>query len=148
MKACPIVVRQRNGLQILAFEHPLAGLQLVKGSVETGESCADAALRELYEESGIMASAVLADLGIWKSGHQKQDWSFHLCEVPTELPETWVHHADDDGGHEFRFFWYPLQTSTSGEWHEVFRDALAWLAARADSLLAYAEVALVAAGDT
>lgn len=135
MKACPIVLRQRNGLQILVFEHPLAGVQLVKGSVEAGESCADAAIRELFEESGIMATRVLADLGVWRSGYQQQHWSFHLCEVPTELPDTWLHHAEDDGGHDFRFFWHTLQSPASEKWHDVFREALAWMAARVPAAL-------------
>lgn len=33
-KACPVVLRHSTELEILAFRHPLAGLQLVKGTVE------------------------------------------------------------------------------------------------------------------
>jgi hypothetical protein len=34
-KACPIVLRNRNNHQkILVFKHPLAGIQLVKDTVE------------------------------------------------------------------------------------------------------------------
>jgi len=88
MKACPVVLRMAESLQILAFEHPLAGLQLVKGTVEPGEESADAAVRELFEESGVVATRLLADLGAWASGHQQQTWSFHLCEVPAGLPDT------------------------------------------------------------
>lgn len=56
-KACPVVLRSRETLEILAFEHPLAGLQLVKGSVEPGESTDMAAVRELMEEAGIQSEA-------------------------------------------------------------------------------------------
>lgn len=52
-KACAVVLRDRGVLEILAFEHPLAGLQLVKGSVEPGESSGAAAVRELMEEAAI-----------------------------------------------------------------------------------------------
>lgn len=37
-KSCPLVLRGRETLQILAFEHLLAGFQLLKGSFEPGES--------------------------------------------------------------------------------------------------------------
>lgn len=37
-RACPVVLRESGGLEVLAFEHPLAGLQLVKGRLEPGES--------------------------------------------------------------------------------------------------------------
>jgi 8-oxo-dGTP pyrophosphatase MutT (NUDIX family) len=49
MKACPVVLRSLGDGEILAFEHPLAGWQLVKGTVEAGELPRDAAIRELYE---------------------------------------------------------------------------------------------------
>ncbi|WP_272972120.1 NUDIX domain-containing protein [Comamonas terrigena] len=63
-KACPVVIRGLGTIEILAFEHPLAGLQLVKGTIEPGETSAAAALRELREESGLHASHVATDLGI------------------------------------------------------------------------------------
>ena len=65
-KACPVVLRRGQTLEILAFEHPLAGLQLVKGSVEPGEPTDVAAVRELFEEAGITATAKHA-LGEWRS---------------------------------------------------------------------------------
>lgn len=59
-KVCPVVLRQGNeGTEILVFRHPLAGVQLVKGTREAGESIAQAALRELAEESGITSGAVI-----------------------------------------------------------------------------------------
>ncbi len=33
-KVCPVVLRKQNQ-EILLFQHPLAGIQLVKGTVET-----------------------------------------------------------------------------------------------------------------
>jgi len=136
MKACPVVLRFTNCLQILAFEHPLAGLQLVKGSVEPGETPADAAVRELLEESGLIATRLIADLGTWSSGYHQHTWSFHLCEAPAKLPETWTHATADDGGHEFRFFWHPLHVPPDERWHPVFQGALAFLSVDAAALRA------------
>lgn len=105
-KACPVVLRGRETLEILAFEHPLAGLQLVKGSVEPGESTDMAAVRELREEAGIPAT-VKRDLGEWRSITTGHTWVFHECHVAQDLPDIWIHFAEDDGGHEFRFFLAP-----------------------------------------
>jgi 8-oxo-dGTP pyrophosphatase MutT (NUDIX family) len=102
-KACPVLIRRRATLEILAFAHPLAGLQLVKGSVEPGESSAAAAVRELLEEAGIHGT-VTADLGEWYSTATGHTWAFHQCEVGYKLPDAWRHFAADDGGHQFSFF--------------------------------------------
>ncbi|WP_321833110.1 NUDIX hydrolase [Pseudomonas kulmbachensis] len=125
-KSCPVVLRTRETLEILAFEHPLAGLQLVKGSVDPGESTDLAAVRELIEEAGIQSTA-RRDLGEWHSIATGHTWAFHECHVAQDLPDTWVHFAEDDGGHEFSFFWHPLMSEPSERWHQVFRDALSFL---------------------
>ncbi|PMY38610.1 DNA mismatch repair protein MutT [Pseudomonas sp. GW456-L14] len=125
-KACPVVLRSSETLEILAFEHPLAGLQLVKGSVEPGESTEMAAARELVEEAGIQGK-VVRDLGAWRSPITGQMWAFHECHVAQDLPDTWVHHTEDDGGHEFRFFWHPLMSEPSEAWHQMYKDALGFI---------------------
>jgi 8-oxo-dGTP pyrophosphatase MutT (NUDIX family) len=122
-KACPVVLRRSLGVDVLAFEHPFGGRQLVKGTIEPGEAPGEAAVRELFEESGLVAQA-LQDLGTWQSGFEQQVWSFHLCQPARELPERWVHHAKDDGGQDFRFFWHPLLQTPSEGWHEVYLRAL------------------------
>ncbi|MBF6991858.1 MULTISPECIES: NUDIX hydrolase [Cupriavidus] len=129
-KACPIVLRRTpNGLEILAFEHPLSGLQIIKGKIEPGEPPADAAVRELREESGI-AGVVTADLGLWESGHEEQIWSLHLCEPSQPLPDTWEHLTADDDGHVFKFFWHPLGEAPSDRWHSLYKDALSTIEMR------------------
>lgn len=127
-KACPVVLRGAGAQrEVLAFVHPEMGKELVKGTIEPGESPRDAALRELREESGIANARVVADLGRWDSDHGGHVWSFHLCEVDGTLPERWVHHAQEDGGLDFRFFWHPLGEAPVDGWHRVFRDALAFI---------------------
>ena len=54
-KVCPVILRKNNNtLEILLFKHPTAGIQLVKGTIEKSEPVFQAAIRELYEESGIV----------------------------------------------------------------------------------------------
>ncbi len=130
-KACPVVLRTRDGeSELLAFRHPLAGIQLVKGSIERLESPDAAALRELQEEAGIASDYVLRDLGIWTSGFEDQRWSFHEVWVSQELPETWSHFAADDRGQTFSFFWHPLSAEPSDEWHALFVGALSFIRKR------------------
>lgn len=126
-KVCPVVLRDSDKLEILVLEHPLAGIQLVKGSIESAEAPETAALRELAEESGLRASEMPRPLGIWASGFNDQIWSFHLCEVAAAMAETWVFRTADGGGLDFRFFWHPLAQEPSADWHWVYRDALAFI---------------------
>ncbi|GAA0766519.1 DUF5071 domain-containing protein [Ideonella azotifigens] len=125
-KVCPVVFRPAGeALKVLAFRHPLAGFQLVKGTIEPGESVQAAALRELAEESGIAAAETVRSLGTWQSGFQGQVWEFIECASLLSLPDSWTHEAADDGGHLFEFFWHPLaEAAESSQWHLVFIGAL------------------------
>ncbi|MEG0636865.1 MAG: NUDIX domain-containing protein [Pseudomonas sp.] len=126
-KACAVVLSSSLPPGILLFRHPLAGVQLVKGSIERGESPGQAALRELMEESGICAAAIKDDLGCWEASHLDQIWSFQLCAVQGALPERWSHQTLDDHGHVFDFFWASLEQLPLSECHPLFRRALAHL---------------------
>jgi 8-oxo-dGTP pyrophosphatase MutT (NUDIX family) len=128
-KACPVVLREREQTEILAFEHPLADRQLVKGTIEPDETPAEAALRELREEAGIRGTCV-ADLGCFEPLDQGISWSFHLIEVQESLADRWIHRTRDDGGHDFRFFWHPLQIDPLVGWDPIFRRALAYVRER------------------
>lgn len=128
-KACPVVVCFTPTPRVLLFRHPQAGVQLVKGTIEQGETTAQAALRELAEESGINDATIHDDLGYWESGHQGQVWSFQLCKAVGPLPEQWSHQTLDDHGHRFAFFWAPFDQLPYDDCHPVFRRALVFLRA-------------------
>ena len=127
-KVCPVVLRETFEVaELLVFQHPLAGIQLVKGTIEPGELPEHAALRELSEESGISRASNVRTLGTWPSGHKEQVWSFWVCQPRTPPPNNWVHRAADDGGHLFRFFWHPLFGAPSEQWHPVYQRALRFI---------------------
>ncbi len=127
-KAVPLVTRHDRS-EVLAFQHPLAGRQLVKGTIEAGEPARSAAIRELFEESGLRLEG-FAFLAASQEIVRGQEWVFYHHES-TGLPERWMHHCADDGGHDFRFFWHPLLAKPEG-WHPVFEKLLSrvnvWLA--------------------
>lgn len=70
VKVCPVVLRKSgSNLELLVFEHPLADVQLIKGTLElTDSSVESAALRELEEESGISKVSSTKYLRSWESG--------------------------------------------------------------------------------
>lgn len=127
-KVCPVVLRNKKGVpQILAFEHPHAGFQLVKGTIETGETLGGAALRELAEESGITQAYSDGSLGIWKSDHEDQIWAFERVQVTLRLPDSWEYATLDGGGLVFRFFWQPLEGRLGRGWHPVYHRAIGFI---------------------
>jgi 8-oxo-dGTP pyrophosphatase MutT (NUDIX family) len=115
--------------EILAFERPLAGHQLVQGSIEAGESIEAAALRELAEQAGLKGVHATRRLGTWESGWHGQVWAFVLCESAERLPESWLHHAADDGGHDFRFLASATGAGTVGAVALGFQSALRFIQA-------------------
>lgn len=118
-----MVLRRRPGRRrdLLAFEHPQAGKQLVKGGVQLGETEVAAAVRELREESGLVATSARA-LVSFDVDSPPQTWAAVVCEVETP-PEGWVFRCADDGGHDFRFFWQPLDEAPDEAWTPNSRHA-------------------------
>ena len=126
-KACPIVLRLREKKpEVLALRHPLAGCQLVKGTIEPAESLANACARELWEESGLEASAEQY-LGCWEAGFEGQIWGFYLMRYAGKAPDTWKHFTIDGGGHIFSFYWHPLGSPPGPEWHLHFQQAVTFV---------------------
>ena len=123
-KLCPVVLRYSAGAEpdILVFRHPLAGVQLVKGTREAGESVEAGALRELMEEAGVAGTA-RRGLGASADIVAGQLWHFVLVET-APLPDDWIFDTADDGGRRFSFFWWPLTATPGPDWHDSFVRAL------------------------
>lgn len=121
-EVCPVVFRDPSMRQILAFEHPRAGIRLVKGGIEPGENVRAAALRELEEEAGISNTGIAHDLGTWKAGQRV--WSLQLCTFPHGLPETWTRRRGDADGQDLKFFWHDVHQPPDETWDDHYRRAL------------------------
>ena len=123
-KVCPVVFRVLDrGGEVLAFRHPSAGNQFVKGTIEPDEPASASAVRELLEESGICAGQGLVDLGEFPVG-EASVWHFFALQR-NDLPDRWDHRTEDDFDHVFSFFWHPLDEGLDEDWHPQFHDALA-----------------------
>ncbi len=126
LKACPIILREKNNeIEILAFQHPHAGKQVVKGTIDPGEDYADAALRELHEESGITDARIKTFVEEVHFKEEQQTWHIFICEADIRR-ENWSHTAlEGDGNeYEFSFFWHKLHNNTNDEWHHTFCSVL------------------------
>ena len=112
-KSFAYVVRRDIGEpKLLVLEsHDEPGLEVPKGGLEWGESFAEAALRELREESGITGARVLRELGLAWYGREEQ--RFLLVEAPDGLPETFDHTVTGQGvdqGFVYAFRWVPIDS--------------------------------------
>jgi len=138
-KACVSLWRHGDrGIEILAFKHPLAGSQLVKGTHEASEEILQTALRELQEESGLRYDKLAPALG---SIHyllpgnddqteplELQTWHLFLEPAPAGLPSHWFHQATgspEEEGLHFEFFWQPLdEASQNSDFAPIFQLAI------------------------
>lgn len=125
--ACPVALHL-DGVprRIAGFEHPQAGLQLVKGGIKPGERPEQAAARELYEESGLETRAAI-HLGQSTEIAADSRWHFSLCRLAGPLREQWQHRCADDGGHLFRFFWIDLDAPLPKGFATPFQRAFDWI---------------------
>lgn len=115
--------------EVLVFDHPHTGPQLPAGTVESGESYAEAARRELHEETGLEAVRALGELGRLTEDSQdgfrfrRRIYHFELLEPS---PDAWDSRCDC--GAPIRLHWAPLASvqldPRQRPWLELARAAL------------------------
>ena len=88
------------------FRHPLAGIQLVKGTVKASENPADAARRELFEESGLVSKQPLFFIGKNTRMVRGQIWYFYHLDLLYKRNQ-WIHLPQMMGASSCSFFGMP-----------------------------------------
>lgn len=127
--ACPIALHPDGATRRIAvFEHPRAGMQLVKGYIRPSEQPAAVAARALYEQSGLETRAALP-IGSTANNQSDEIWHFALCRIVPPVRDRWQHLCVDDSGHLFKFAWMPLDTPPPQEFDERDLRALDWIRA-------------------
>jgi 8-oxo-dGTP pyrophosphatase MutT (NUDIX family) len=121
--------------EILVFDHPVAGTQIPKGTMDEGEGVVDAALRELHEESGVRDVVPVGVVGEWArhvgagpgedGPPERHDWIVVLMRPAAPLPDAWSHVAvgsPEEEGLVFRYRWVPVDADLAGRLHPLFAD--------------------------
>ncbi len=117
-----------NALELLVFVDPNGHVNVPKGTVEKDENLLQAVLRELHEESGILAADVVLEIGrritmipggVDMDGPlEEQEHIGFLLRTSSALPDTWDHTVESDGidnGWLFRYRWIPLTIESGTE---------------------------------
>ena len=82
------------------------GFEVPKGSVQPGETPAQAAMREVFEESGLRALTLIGELGVTKWYDEEQH--FYLFRADEPLPDRFDHTVtghDSDRGMRYQYQW-------------------------------------------
>jgi 8-oxo-dGTP pyrophosphatase MutT (NUDIX family) len=73
-KVTAFITREsEHGCDLALFEHPYAGIQIPAGTVEEGETPAEAAIREAQEETGLKHLSLRRYLGYWDEGVGREE---------------------------------------------------------------------------
>ena len=138
-KACACLLREgAQGTEVLVFDHPFAGTQLPKGTVELGEQPESAVVRELAEETGVVAT-VTRSLGEWRrvtgagpeEAGEPEEHVWEIFEMRTAAAghDAWRHAAsgsEAEQGLEFNCRWVRL-AGAAEELDPLFHPAVALL---------------------
>lgn len=111
-KAYGYITNEIDGIKkVLVFEHPLAGVQIPKGTVEHDEEPAQAVIREMEEETGLTQFEIKRLIGkdLWKSDNDEIHERYFYELIALEKVESEWFFQPQGGGEEegltFRFFW-------------------------------------------
>ncbi|MEX0310201.1 MAG: NUDIX domain-containing protein [Tateyamaria sp.] len=130
-KSVVALIRDNN---VLAFRHPLAGVQLPKGTLQPGETPDVAARREVFEEVGVAVSAPLRAVGTWICPEPASIWHGFVADAPRDLPASWCH-APTGGGEEsglvFEVIWVRMSDARH-VFHPLFHPVLKLMTAHLD----------------
>lgn len=125
--ACPVALHPDGApRRVPAFQHPTAGLQLVKGGIKAGETPQAAAARVLFTQSGLETRSALP-IGISPDIQPDSEWHFSLCRVVPPVRDHWAHLCADNDGHLLTFRWLDLDDSIPSDMHEALQNALEWM---------------------
>ncbi len=122
---CPIVLHRP--FEILVFQHPKAGIQIVKGGIKPNETVEDAASRALMEESGLHLAASKF-IGQSTDIQPACNWHFAVMN-DAKTNDVWEHFCEDDGGQTFGFFYLTLDARPA-EMDPIFHRALDFIQRR------------------
>lgn len=104
LRVAAYVIRDGSFPELLVFDHvgmPQAGTQVPAGGVRAGEDLESAVLREVAEETGLLAVAVVRKIAVEDKPHpdtgQPRRTSFFHLRAQADVPDAWQHHVQGDG---------------------------------------------------
>jgi 8-oxo-dGTP pyrophosphatase MutT (NUDIX family) len=122
--ACYVTRTSAGGEELLVFDHvdddpaDPSGTQVPAGGMLPFEAVADAAIREVHEETGLEEMTYVEQLGAVELGlHDPGGPSvttYVRLTTPSDGPSSWVHRVTGDGtdeGMAFACRWEPLPLS-------------------------------------
>ena len=126
-KAAAVVLRGLpDAKEVLVFDHPLEEggvmIQLPAGTVEQGEAPGAAAIRELFEETGVQAMGPVLG-GVMDEvfeGEERIRWVY-IVEAPAGLPDEWP--SVCDCGKDTRCHWLRFDDAVIVEHQQPWIEA-------------------------
>ncbi|WP_030959731.1 NUDIX hydrolase [Streptomyces sp. NRRL S-378] len=104
IRVAAYVIRNRAVPEVLVFDHmgmPEAGTQVPAGGVKSGEELEEAVLREVAEETGLLAATVVRQIAVESKPRpdsgQPRRTTFFFLRASAETPDAWDHHVNGDG---------------------------------------------------